>query len=118
MADTNPRDDDDDESYPEEHDGARLLGTSAEGGVAYYHPDDRLLLETDLGPTELRDDPSGWVNRRELAPGESLSDLVDSIDRSIGFTEMSEYARSHLPGMSATGDEESESATNDGTDRS
>jgi hypothetical protein len=103
VTDTTPRDDGV-ESYPDERDGARLLGTSAEGGVAYYHPDDHLLLETDLGPKELADDPAGWARRRELSPGESVGDLVDRLDQSLGFSEMTEYARSHLPGVGDSDD--------------
>jgi hypothetical protein len=102
VTDPKPRDDGV-ESYPDEHDGARLLGTNAEGGVAYYHPDDNLLLETDLGPDELRDD-SGWTSRRALSPGESVGDLVDRLDQSLGFTEMTEYARSRLPGLGDSDD--------------
>jgi hypothetical protein len=92
------------ESYPDEHDGARLLGTSAEGGVAYYHPDDNLLLETDLGPDELRDD-SGWTSRRALPPGESVGDLGGRLQRSLGLSDLTEYARSQLPGL-VNGDSE------------
>jgi hypothetical protein len=103
VTDTTPGDDGV-ESYPNERDGARLLGTSPEGGVAYYHPDDHLLLETDLGPNELKDDSSGWVRRRQLAPSESVGDLVDRIDQSLGVSEMTEYARSHLPGVSDPAD--------------
>lgn len=101
MPDRTPPNTPDDgvDSYPEEHDGARLLGTSAEGGVAYYHPDDHLLLETDLGPADLKDNPSGWARQQQLSPDESVGDLIDRINRTIGFTEVTEYARSHLPGV-------------------
>ncbi|SEO56616.1 hypothetical protein SAMN04487948_103261 [Halogranum amylolyticum] len=110
MTDPKPRDGDV-ESYPDERDGARLIGRSAGGGMAYYHPDDNLLLETDLGPDELRADSSGWTSRRALPPGESVGDLVGRLQRSLGLSELTEYARSQLPGVS---DDDSEETDADG----
>ncbi|XVH30254.1 hypothetical protein ACNS7O_07485 [Haloferacaceae archaeon DSL9] len=75
----------------------RLLGTSGEGSVAYYRPETRTYVETEeqfdgaIAETD-------WVARRQLTGRDELAELLSDIGDSIGWTDLSDYAREFVAG--------------------
>ncbi|WP_224270445.1 hypothetical protein [Haloprofundus salinisoli] len=89
--------------FPNEHDGANYVGTTARGVPVYYDDasNERLTAEMQEGA-----DAPSWTDRQRLGDDEGLSDVLDDFE----WDELTDYAKAHLPGMSA--DDESASGEN------
>lgn len=76
-----------------EHDGSQLVGVDSDGGVHYYDPVDKRLAKGD--PEDGEVDPE-WDDGRDLGPDESLSDVIDDIEETVGWDQLTDYAEDVL----------------------
>lgn len=80
--------------YPEElQDGSKILGIEGEGSVVYWDPVREVTLGGELDPQE---DLSELRVRDELGLNESLGDRIEEVEASVGWQELSQYARELL----------------------
>lgn len=70
-----------------------MLGIEGEGSVVYWDPVREVMLSGDVTP---EDDLSELQVRDELGLNESLDDRIEEIESSVGWQELSEYARDLL----------------------
>jgi len=78
------------ERYPRQlEDGSQILGVDAAGSIVYWDP----VREVTLGGDVLPDgDLSEIELRRELGVNETVADVVEEIEETVGWDELSEYA--------------------------
>jgi hypothetical protein len=88
--------------YPDEHDGASYVGTTARVMPVYYDESTNERLTAEM--REDSDKPT-WSERHELGSEEGLSDVLNDFE----WDELTDYAKSHLPGMNADDGDESDS---------
>jgi hypothetical protein len=74
-------------------DGSKILGIEGGGSVVYSDPVREVTLGGELDP---RDDLSELRVRDELGLNESLGDHIEEIESSVGWQELSEFARELL----------------------
>ncbi|KTG08154.1 hypothetical protein AUR64_00835 [Haloprofundus marisrubri] len=87
--------------FPNEHDGANFVGTTARGDPIYYNESSKEQYTAEI--TENTDAPR-WTDRRQLGDDEGLGDVLDGFE----WDELTDYAKEHLPGMSAGGESQSD----------
>ncbi|MFB6068596.1 MAG: hypothetical protein ABEJ90_01555 [Halobacterium sp.] len=84
--------------YPRKlDDNSEILGIDSKGDVVYWDPVREVTLGGDLGPDE---DRAQLDVRRELGMDEDLADLIEDVEQSVGWDELSERARGLLGGDS------------------
>lgn len=80
--------------YPEEvQEGAQIVGIEGKGSVVYWDPVREVMLDGEVSP---EGDFSRLQVREELGLNESLADRIREIEASIGWQELSEFARDLL----------------------
>ena len=87
--------------FPSVRGTSRLLGVNTEGQPVYY--DEEAHARRDA-PADA--DAEDWRDDRPLDEDATVGDLLDDVEESVGWDELTDYARDHLPGMDADdGDE-------------
>lgn len=78
------------EQYPRElEDGSQILGVDTAGSVVYWDSAREVTLGGDVLPDG---DLSELEIRRDLGVDETVADVVEEIEETIGWDERSEYA--------------------------
>lgn len=75
------------EDYPDEHDGAQLVGLDAFGAPVYFQPADQRaydLLHTDDAYERHKDRGSG-----------PLEDVIEKIEESVGWDDLTPFGEEH-----------------------
>jgi hypothetical protein len=81
--------------YPEDRNGSHLLGVEESGAPLYFDAESNTVLTGTVDNGELLDE---WASRSELGDRE-VGEYVE--EESGGWQSITEYAKRHLPGMSA-----------------
>ncbi|SFR33537.1 hypothetical protein [Halogeometricum limi] len=82
--------------YPAVTGNATLLGVSTRGTPIYLDDEGNRRLE---GYHESEDRPDEW--RSEVAHDEddSVADVIDDVEETVGWDRLTDFAREHLPGV-------------------
>lgn len=100
------------ERYPRQlEDGAQILGVDTAGSVVYWDSAREVTLGGDVLPDG---DLSDLELRRDLDVDETVSDVIEDIEETVGWDERSDYAERLLGGDEDTTDESTDPA-DDGT---
>lgn len=81
--------------YPEDHRGSHLLGVEESGAPLYFDTESNTVLTGKVDNGELVDD---WTDRKDLGERD-VGEYVES--ESSGWSSVTEYAKRHIPGLSA-----------------
>jgi hypothetical protein len=88
------------EPFPSVRGTSRLLGVNTEGQPVYY--DEEAHARRDAATDADADaDAADWDDDRPLDDDVTVGDLLDDVEESVGWDELTDYARDHLPGMDA-----------------
>ncbi len=82
------------DEWPVDGGETRYLGVAGEGGAMLYNPTTNELTRGEVD--ELNDRIVPGETERELDPGESLGEALESIGDSLGWESLSEFAEEHL----------------------
>lgn len=82
--------------YPSKLDnGSELLGVDREGSVIYWDPVREVKLDGDISPDG---DLSQLTERGDLNPGDTVEDVVQEIEETVGWSSLTERASDLLDG--------------------
>ncbi|WP_254536653.1 hypothetical protein [Halomarina litorea] len=85
--------------YPEDHRGSHLLGVDESGAPLYFDAESNTVLTGKVDSGQLLDE---WTDRTALGDRE-VGSYVE--EESSTWQSVTEFAKSHLPGMRSEGDD-------------
>lgn len=81
--------------YPREAGDATVLGVSARGTPIYHDVETNRRLEGYSGTEDPTDE---WRDEVTHDEGVTVGDVIDDVEETSGWDELTDYARDHLPG--------------------
>lgn len=116
MSEFDREDVEGDNARREESTGFRLLGTSAQGSIAYYRPESRTYVETTEDVEAEGGTESSYETERRLNDDSELGGVLAEVRDSVGWDELTDFARKFLPdeGGDREGGTESDERKNEG----
>lgn len=83
--------------FPSVRGSSRLLGVNTEGRPIYY--DEEAHARRDASDEDDEGASDDWHDERSMDDSSSVGDLLDDVERNVGWDELTDYARDHLPGV-------------------